>query len=146
LFLGLVSALIGVAQLAALVALAVTANLFFGLSGPGKASGESFLALLVFGFPIWVQLLWSAPLAAGIGGMLLGWRRSPRTGQALIWVAVILEILAVIPDLREWGFDLSVDMNPFSGRPILALPVGLALAALSMNSHSRASQDSGKRR
>jgi hypothetical protein len=124
LLLAAVTALFGVVQFARLTELAVQIS---DMSG-----APSWLHLLLrWEWPD--QVLWGGPIAAGVGGTLafLGWHGS--FGRALVAVASLTVVVATVVSVREWGWSSSAQLDPFSGRPVVAVPfcVALALALLS---------------
>lgn len=128
---------IGAAQLGALVVWAATATIALGMFEPNRTSLFTF-PLLVATFQLTNQFLWAAPVVAGLGGALLSAHRAVRTGFALIWIGIAVELLATAQNIANWGFDAGALLSPISGRSILALPFCVALGVASMNLRSRA--------
>ena len=104
---------------------------------PNRTSLFTF-PLLVATFQLTNQFLWAAPVVAGLGGALLSAHPAVRTGFALIWIGIAVELLATAQNIANWGFDAGALLSPISGRSILALPFCVALGVASMNLRSRA--------
>jgi hypothetical protein len=111
-------------QFARLTELAVQ---FSGMSG-----APSWLHLLLhWEWPD--QVLWSAPIAAGVGGTLAFLRWDWWFGRALVAVASLSLVVATVVSVGEWVWSYTAQADPLSGRPLVAVPfcVALALALLS---------------
>ncbi len=123
-----VTALFGIVQLARLTELAVQIS---GMSG-----APSWLNLLLhWEWPD--QVLWSAPIAAGVGGMIafLHWRGW--FGRALVAVASLSLVVATVLSVREWGWSSTAQLDPLSGRPLVAVPFCVALAVTLLSTRRR---------
>jgi hypothetical protein len=128
LMLAAATALLGVLQFARLTEIAVQIS---GMSG-----APSWLHLLLhWEWPD--QVLWSAPIAAGVGGMLALSRWYGWFGGALVAVASLTLVVATVVSVREWGWSSTVQLDPLSGRPLVAVPLGLALALALLSTRPR---------
>ena len=83
-------------------------------------------------------MLWSAPIAAGIGGTLALLRRYRWFGGALLAVASLSLVVATVVSVREWGWSATAQLDPLSGRPLVAVPFCLALALVLLSTPRRA--------
>jgi hypothetical protein len=114
-----VTALFGVVQFARLTELAVQIS---GMSG-----APSWLHLLLhWEWPD--QVLWGAPIAAGVGGTLAFLRWHEWFGRALVAVASLILVVATVVSVREWGWSSTAQLDLLSGRPLVAVPFCVALA------------------
>ena len=122
-----VTALLGIVQFARLTELAIQIS---GMSG-----APSWLHLLLrWEWPD--QVLWTAPIAGGVeerspscvgaGGSV---ERSSRAMLALVVAAVVT--------VGEWGWSSTVQLDPLSGRPLVAVSFCAALALTLLSTRRR---------
>jgi predicted anti-sigma-YlaC factor YlaD len=83
------------------------------------------------------QVLWSAPIAAGVGGALAFLRWHGWFGRALVAVASLTLVVATVVSVGEWGWSYTVQADPLSGRPLVAVPFCLALAIALLSARRR---------
>ena len=128
LLLAAMTALLGVVQFARLTELAVQ---FSGLSG-----APSWLHLLLrWDWPD--QLLWCAPIVAGVGGTLGFLRWNWWFGRALVGIGSLALVVATVASVREWGWSSTAQLDPLSGRPLVAVPFCLALGLALLSTRRR---------
>ena len=131
LLLAAITAMLGIVQFARLTELAIQ------ISGMSGAPSWQHL-LLRWEWPD--QVLWIAPIAGGLGGTLdfLRWREW--FGRALVAVASLTLVVATVVSVREWGWSFTVQLDPLSGRPLIAVPFCMALALALVSTRGRAIQ------
>ena len=123
-----VTALLGIVQFARLTELAIQIS---GMSG----APSWWHLLLRWEWPD--QVLWTAPIAGGVGGTLAFLRWRGWFGRALVAVATLALVVAAIVSVGEWGWSSTVQLDPLSGRPLVAVPFCAALALTLLSTRRR---------